>query len=273
MEIIERSFWIAPKRGSRGLALGLAAPSAMIRAPQRACGVSVSPVGRLGPRRRSQGCWTTAPYRCRRDHQWRRPLAPVSASSGSIRRRPTSRPCSYTRSIAWPFSSSSLITAAGESSPAARNAASDTGCSPAHAAAQAPDDAESQRASPNRIINTPATPIQAPHAPSVSPSAARARAIALIIERARPAARRASSWRCARSPSPSADPVPPTDQAWIESLFSHVKAGVAAPRSDPRPAGPPGRARRRPPRVQHDPASTPPRRGFLRCSTRTWPAP
>lgn len=39
-------------------------------------------------------------YRCRRDHQWRRPLAPESASSGSTRRRPSSRPCSYTRSIA-----------------------------------------------------------------------------------------------------------------------------------------------------------------------------
>ena len=39
-------------------------------------------------------------YRCRRDHQWRRPPAPVSASSGSIRRKPISRPCSYTRSIA-----------------------------------------------------------------------------------------------------------------------------------------------------------------------------
>ena len=35
----------------------------------------------------------------------------------------------------------------------------------------------------NRIILTPATPIQAPHAPAASPSAAPARAIASLIER------------------------------------------------------------------------------------------
>ena len=57
--------------------------------------------GRWCGRRRSQGLpGPRPPYRCCRDHQWRRRRAPVSSSSGSIRRRPTSRPSSYIRSIA-----------------------------------------------------------------------------------------------------------------------------------------------------------------------------
>ena len=80
-------FLDSPQRGSRGLALGLVAPSAMISARNALAGSACPRWGGSGRRRRSQGCWTTAPYRCRRDHQWRRPLAPVSASSGSIRRR------------------------------------------------------------------------------------------------------------------------------------------------------------------------------------------
>ena len=57
--------------------------------------------GRWGGRRRSQGLpGPRPPYRSCRDHQWRRRRAPVPASAGSIRRRPTSRPSSYIRSIA-----------------------------------------------------------------------------------------------------------------------------------------------------------------------------
>ena len=78
--------------------------SAAIRvaATRSSCGGSACPRrGRWCGRRRSQGLPGPRPsYRSCRDHQWRRRRAPVSSSSGSIRRRPTSRPSSYIRSIA-----------------------------------------------------------------------------------------------------------------------------------------------------------------------------
>ena len=45
-------------------------------------------------------------------------------------------------------------------------------------------------------------------------------------------------------------PHTPTDQAWIETLFGHVKGRVAPPGEDPRPGRPRGRARSRPRAVQ-----------------------
>ncbi len=70
-------------------------------------------------------------YREGRRHRWRHRKAGASGASVSSRRTPISRPCSWTRSITYPLSSSSLRTTAGKSIPPARNSPSVTGCSPA----------------------------------------------------------------------------------------------------------------------------------------------
>ena len=106
------------------------------------------------------------------------PRPALSASFGSMRRRPTSRPCSYTRSITWPFSSSSLITAAGKSSPAARSAASDTGCSRARRSCS-----RARRCWLSTSVTEPNYQLLRPRRSRV-PSAARARATATIPRRA-----------------------------------------------------------------------------------------
>ena len=142
-------------------------------------GSACSPAGVAEVRwERSPRWWTAAPYRRRRDHQWRRPPTGLSASFGSMRCRPTSRPCSYTRSITWPFSSSSLITAARKSSPAARSAASDTGCSRARRSCS-----RARRCWLSTSVTEPNYQILRPRRSGV-PSAARARATATIPRRA-----------------------------------------------------------------------------------------
>ena len=60
-------------------------------------------------------------------------------------------------------------------------------------------------------------------------------------------------------------PGTPTDQAWIETLFGHVKNRMAPPRQDHRPQHAASRARHRPTRLQHPPPARllrlgPPRR-------------
>jgi hypothetical protein len=66
-------------------------------------------------RNNSFGC--VGGYRETRRHRWRRREAGGSGASDSSRRTPSGRPCSETRSITYPLSSSSPMTTAGKVNP------------------------------------------------------------------------------------------------------------------------------------------------------------